>query len=117
MGIVFRAQDLENYEMIWVMPLAKTENVAHITVAHGIVPWWSEAYKISKKATIAINEQDWNLIQIQMAEDEFTVTVNQKNAFTKKYAYYLKEGKVGVFVGTGTDATFRNFHLKPSDTI
>ncbi len=115
MGVVFRAQDMDNFEMVWIMPLASAENVAHISVSHGIVPFWSDAYEQSKKATIAINEKDWNMITIQMEEEIFTVTVNQKEAFTKRYAYYLKEGKVGIFLGTGTDATFKNFHLKKSD--
>ncbi|MHA1672675.1 MAG: hypothetical protein ACTSYI_03525 [Promethearchaeota archaeon] len=115
MGVVFRAQDMDNYELVWIMPLANAENIAHISVAHGIVPWWSEAYEQSKKATIALNEKDWNMITVQMEEEVFTVSVNQREAFTKRYAYYLKEGKVGVFLGTGTDATFKNFHLKKSD--
>jgi len=78
MGIVFRAQDMDNFEMAWIMPLMTSENVAHITVAHGKAPWWSEAYKLSKKASIALKEKDWNQIQVQMKENEFTVSVNQE---------------------------------------
>ncbi len=46
-GFALRAQDLENYEIIWFMPGGTESNntVAYVPVAHNIVPWWTEAYE------------------------------------------------------------------------
>jgi hypothetical protein len=44
-GFAIRARDALNYEIVWFMPNAETGNsVAYVPVAHGIVPWWTEAY-------------------------------------------------------------------------
>jgi hypothetical protein len=111
LGLIFRAQDVDNYELISLMPLKEKENVSRISVAHGIVAWWADWYHTSGKGTVSLNPHDWNHVQISMAKENFTVTVNEKTAFTKTYSYYLQGGICGIFVGPGTDGTFKNFQL------
>jgi len=54
-GFVVRAQDCDNYEVVWFMPGAEGESsVAYVSVAHGIVPWWTEAYSTQKKGSVPV---------------------------------------------------------------
>lgn len=95
------------------MPNAKGENtVAYVPVAHGIVPWWSEAYNTQEKGKVKLPREDWFQAQVDVIDDAFTVTVNGIKAFTKKFAYYLKDGYPGFYVGTCTDAAFRKVSLE-----
>jgi hypothetical protein len=113
-GIVFRAQDTDNYELVWFMPGIPDEtiSVAYISVAHGICPWWTEAYEKQNKGKIAIQEKEWFKARIDIVGDEFSVYVNKQFIFKKKICYYLKEGKAGLFVGTATDAAFRRLIIE-----
>ncbi len=112
-GFALRAQDTNNYELIWFMPNAEGENtVAYVPVAHGIVPWWSEAYNTQEKGKVKLPREDWFQAQVDVIDDAFTVTVNGVKAFTKKFAYYLKDGYPGFYVGTCTDAAFRKVSLE-----
>ncbi len=112
-GFVLRAQDTNNYELIWFMPNAEGENtVAYVPVAHGIVPWWSEAYNTQEKGKVKLPREDWFQAQVDVIDDAFTVTVNGIKAFTKKFTYYLKDGHPGFYVGTCTDAAFRKVSLE-----
>lgn len=50
-GFAIRAKDSQNYELVWFMPNAEPgRTAAYVAVAHGIVPWWTEAYANQKKA-------------------------------------------------------------------
>ncbi len=112
-GFVLRAQDTDNYELVWFMPNAEGENtVAYVTVAHGIVPWWAEAYTTQEKGKAVLPASGWFQAQVDVAGDAFTVSVNGIEAFTKKFAYYLTDGHPGFYVGTCTDAAFRKVTLE-----
>lgn len=112
-GFVIRAQDTDNYELIWFMPTAESgKTVAYISVAHGIVPWWSEAYASQKKGYAFIPKNDWFKARVDIKDNEITVFVNDEMIFTKKIIYYLSEGRPGLYVGTGTDASFRRIMIK-----
>lgn len=114
-GLVFRAEDVENFELVSLMPFASKDTVAYISVAYGIIPWWTTAYQADPKASIELKEKEWIKMEISMEEFDFTVSINGEKMFTKKYSYFLKPGKCGFFVGSGTDATFRNFRLESHD--
>ena len=112
-GFVIRAQDCDNYEVIWFMPGAERESsVAYVPVAHGIVPWWTEAYKTQKKGSIPVPKNKWFRGRIDVIGDELSVYVGDNFIFKKKLTYYLKEGRPGFFVGTATDVVFRRIKIK-----
>ncbi len=112
-GIVLRAQDVLNYEVIWFMPNAESgKTVAYVPVAHGIVPWWTEAYASQKKGTVAIPSNTWFRTLVDVIDDEFTLHIEDQVVFTKKLTYYLSAGRPGFYVGTATDAMFRRVILE-----
>ncbi|UCB43386.1 MAG: hypothetical protein JSV77_01695 [Dehalococcoidales bacterium] len=112
-GFAIRAQDVLNYEIVWFMPNAETGNtVAYVPVAHGVVPWWTEAYASQKKGDPHIPINSWFQACVDVVDDEFTVYVENQPVFTKKITYYLKEGCPGFFVGTATDAAFRRIVIE-----
>jgi len=112
-GFVIRAQDCDNYEVIWFMPGAEGESsVAYVPVAHGIVPWWTEAYSTQKKGNIPVPKNKWFRGRIDVIGDELSVYVGDNFIFKKKLTYYLKEGRPGFFVGTATDVVFRRIKIK-----
>jgi len=107
-GFVIRAQDFLNYEIVWFIPNAEAGNtVAYVPVAHGIVPWWTEAYTNQKKGVVHIPVDSWFGARLDVVDDEFTVYVEDRLVFTKKITYYLTKGRPGFYVGTATDAAFR----------
>ncbi|MFH1851894.1 MAG: hypothetical protein ABIA75_06080 [Candidatus Neomarinimicrobiota bacterium] len=107
-GFVLRAQDVQNYEITWFMPNAESgKTVAYVPVAHGIVPWWTEAYAGQEKGSVAIPANSWFQARVDVVEDEFTLYVNDQLVFNKKLTYYLSSGRPGFYVGTATDAMFR----------
>ena len=112
-GFSMRAQDFENHEVVWFMPGGGGENntVAYVPIAHGVCPWWSEAYDKQAKGNIQLPKNDWFTAQIEVIGDEFTVRVNDEFVFTKKLSYYLVKGKAGLFVGTATDVAFKNVSI------
>ncbi len=113
-GFAVRAQDCENYELVWFMPggAEETNTVAYLPVAHGIVPWWTEAYANQKKGNIQIPQKDWFTARIDVKGDEFTVYLNEQLVFNKKLTYYLRSGRPGLFVGTATDVAFRRIKIE-----
>ncbi len=112
-GFVIRAQDCDNYEVIWFMPGAEGESsVAYVPVAHGIVPWWTEAYSTQKKGNIPVPKNKWFRSRIDVTGDELSVYVGDNFIFKKKLTYYLKEGRPGFFVGTATDVVFRRIKIE-----
>lgn len=112
-GFALRAQDLENYEIIWFMPGGGGESntVAYVPVAHGVVPWWTEAYTKQEKGNIALPKNDWFTARVDVKGDEFSVYINNQFIFKKKMSYYLTLGKPGLYVGTATDVAFRRIKI------
>lgn len=113
-GFVFRAQDFENFELVWFMPNAAEgrDTVAYVPVAHGVCPWWTEAYETQKKGNPELPQENWFRARVDVHRDEFSVYVNDAFVFKKKLTYFLEEGRPGVFLGTGTDAAFRRVVVK-----
>ena len=113
-GFAVRAQDFENYEIVWFMPGGGGESntVAYVPVAHGVCPWWTEAYNKQEKGQIALPKDDWFRTRIDVIGDEFSVYVNDQFVFKKKLSYYLTTGKPGLFVGTATDVAFRRLTIE-----
>jgi hypothetical protein len=112
-GFVARAQDTDNFELVWFMPRAeKGSTVAYLAVAHGVCPWWTEAYATQQKAGPEIPDNEWFRARIDVLGDELAVYVDDDLVFKKKLTYYLGEGRPGFFVGTGTDAAFRRVAIK-----
>lgn len=107
-GLVMRAQDVDNFELVWFMPNVKHyENVAYLPVAHGIVPWWTEAYATQYKGKVALPKKDWFLVQLDVVGDEFTLYINDEKIMHKRFTYYLENGRPGFYIGTATNAAFR----------
>jgi hypothetical protein len=115
LGLALRAQDLENYELVWFTPDAAQDflTAAYIPVAHGICPWWTEAYEQQKKAKAQISIRDWFRVSAIVHGRTMQVYINEQFMFEKKLSYYLVSGKAGMFVGTATDAAFRNPSIIP----
>ena len=112
-GFAIRAQDFLNYEIVWFMPNAETgSTVAYVPVAHGIVPWWTEAYANQEKGNPHIPADSWFRTRIDIVDDEFTVYVDDQPVFSKKITYYILKGRPGFFVGTATDAAFRRIVIE-----
>ena len=116
-GYAMRAQDLENYEIVWFMPGGGGESntIAYVPVAHGVCPWWTEAYNKQEKGNIHLPKDDWFTAKIDVNGDEFSVYVNGQFIFKKKLSYYLTTGKPGLFVGTATDVMFRRLKIEALD--
>lgn len=115
-GFAIRAQDTLNYEIVWFMPKAEAGvSSAYVPVAHGIVPWWTEAYAKQEKGNPYIPINAWFKASIDVIDDEFTVYVEDKPILTKKITYYFMEGRPGFFVGTVTDAAFRRIQIEDLD--
>jgi len=107
-GFVMRAQDILNYEVIWFMPNAEGgQTAAYVPVAHGIVPWWTEAYASQEKGTAVIPSNAWFRASVKVIDDEFTLYLDDQIVFRKKLTYYLTAGRPGFYIGTATDAIFR----------
>lgn len=112
-GFTIRAQDVLNYEIVWFMPNAETGNTtAYVPVAHGIVPWWTEAYTQQEKGKVYVPSDAWFKAAVDVIGDEFIIFVEGRHVFTKKITYYFKEGRPGFFVGTATDAAFRRIIIE-----
>lgn len=112
-GFVVRAQDCDNYEVVWFMPGAEGESsVAYLPVAHGIVPWWTEAYSTQKKGSVPVPKNKWFRARVDVIGDELSAYLGDNFIFKKKLSYYLKEGRPGFFVGSSTDVVFRRIKIK-----
>ncbi|BAS26744.1 hypothetical protein [Limnochorda pilosa] len=111
-GFAIRAQDLRNYEVVWFMPGAERgSTVAYLPVAHGIVPWWTEAYATQEKGTVRIPADAWFRARVDVRGSIIKVYVDGQFVFEKKLTYYLSSGRPGLYVGTATDAEFRRIVL------
>jgi hypothetical protein len=111
-GFAIRAQDFLNLEIVWFMPNAESGNtVAYVPAAHGIVPWWTEAYTTQQKGRVPIPADAWFRARVDVIDDEFTLYVDDQLVFTRKITYYLTTGRPGLFAGTATDAAFRRISI------
>lgn len=112
-GLVVRARDLQNYELVWFMPQAESgKTVAYVPVAHGIVPWWTEAYTNQQKGTSHVPDNAWFRTRVDVLKDEMSLYLEDQLVFTKKLTYYLSQGFPGLYVGTATDAAFRRIVIE-----
>lgn len=113
-GFAVRAQDLENYEIIWFMPGGAESNntIAYVPVAHNVVPWWTEAYEKQEKGNYKLPKNDWFTARVDVIGDECSLFVNDQFIFKKKLTYYLTSGIPGLFVGTATDVAFRRIKIE-----
>ena len=113
-GFALRAQDCDNYEVVWFMPggAGERNTVAYVPVAHGVVPWWTEAYSKQEKGNISIPKNEWFTTRVDVIGDTFSIFVDDQFVFEKKLAYYLTSGRPGFFVGTATDAAFRRIKIE-----
>ena len=95
------------------MPNAESgKTAAYLAVAHGVVPWWTEAYATQQKGGSRIPPNTWFRAHVDVVHDEFTLYVEDQIVFTKKLTYYLSEGRPGFYIGTATDAAFRRVMIK-----
>jgi len=116
-GFALRAQDLENYEIIWFMPggAEPTNTIAYVPVAHGVVPWWAEAYEKQEKGDYELPVNEWFTTRVDVMGDECSLFVNDQFIFKKKLTYYLTSGTPGLYVGTATDVAFRRIEIEDID--
>lgn len=112
-GFALRAQDFMNYEVVWFIPGARRGfTVAYVPVAHGIVPWWTEAYETQEKGTIPLPKDDWFNARADVKGNTFSIFVNGQFVLEKKLTYFIESGRPGFFVGTATDAAFRRVRVQ-----
>lgn len=111
-GFAIRAQDFDNFEAVWFMPGVDKNNVAYIPIAHGIGPYWAEGYIKSEKGTVKLPKNDWFEAKAVVKGKVISIYVNNELVLEKKASYYLTSGYAGFFVGTSTDAAFRNVKIE-----
>ncbi|MFH0778335.1 MAG: hypothetical protein V2A71_06850, partial [Candidatus Eisenbacteria bacterium] len=70
------------------------------------------AYTTQQKGGPKLPANDWFDARVDVVDDSVTVYVNETAIFTKKLTYYLKKGRPGFYVGTGTDASFRRVEIE-----
>jgi len=108
-GVILRARDTENYEMFWFMPhRGPTGSVAYVPVAHGMVPWWTEAYATQRKGDFHVPKDRWFGVRAEVAGKLARIYADGGLVLEKTLTYYLGPGRAGFYVGTLTDAAFRN---------
>jgi hypothetical protein len=74
-GVVFPARDTENYELVWLMPTgAEAEgNVVYLSVAHGLVQWWADAYANNPRGSISFRLGEWLPLAVRVEGVEASV--------------------------------------------
>lgn len=112
LGFAIRAQDSDNFEAVWFMPGTIKNNVAYIPIAHGVGPYWAEAYIKSEKGTVKLPKNDWFKAKAIVKGKDISIYVNDELVMKKKASYYLTSGFAGFFVGTATDASFRRVKIE-----
>lgn len=115
-GVTIRAQDTENYELFWFMPHAPRgrNSLAYLSVAHGVVPWWTHAYEHGPRGSVLFHPDTWLPAQFQVRGDSASVAVGSplKTVLSVKLTYYLQAGCVGVYCGTRTNGKFRRMQVR-----
>lgn len=113
-GFALRAQDVHNYELFWLMPQhsGKIGAVAYVPVAHGVVPWWTEAYRCQAHGRAEVPADAWIRVRAEVRGRVARLYVGGALALEKELTYYLSAGRAGLYVGTGTDAAFRGVRVE-----
>lgn len=113
-GYAIRAQDYDNFETVWFMPggVDGSNTVAYMPIAHGVGPYWAEAYKKSEKGNVILPKNDWFKTKVVVEGKDISIYVDDILVLKKKASYYLTTGTPGLFVGTATDAAFRRIKIK-----
>ncbi|MBI4571424.1 MAG: hypothetical protein HY723_05695 [Chloroflexi bacterium] len=115
-GVVFRAQDTENYELVWLMPLGPEakNNVVYLPVAHGLVPWWADAYVNNQRGSVPFGRGEWLPVSVRVRGLEASVRVRHQPdpVLTVRLSYGIECGRVGLYCGTRTSAKFRRMRIE-----
>ena len=115
-GVVFRAQDTDNYDLVWLMPLGPngTNNVVYLPVAHGIVPWWADAYVNNPRGSAPYSRDEWLPVSVRVHGLEASIRVGNRPEpiLTVRLTYFLEGGRVGLYCGTQTSARFRRMRIE-----
>lgn len=85
----------------------------YVPVAHGMVPWWTEAYETQFHGWADVPFDRWIRVRAKVRDRVARIEVNGQPVLQKTLTYYLDCGRVGVYMGTGTDAAFRNIRVTP----
>lgn len=112
-GVALRAQDTENYELFWLMPQQSGQvgAAAYVPVAHGVVPWWTEAYAAQAHGRADVPPDAWIPVRAEVRGRAARLYAGGELALEKTLSYYLRRGRAGFYVGTLTDAAFRNIRV------
>jgi hypothetical protein len=115
-GIVMRAQDGDNYELFWFMPNLEDDdsgNVAYLSVAHNMVPWWSNGYVSIPRGRARYSPGEWLPVSVRVEGLQASVRVwnRPEPILTVRLTYYLDGGRVGVYCGSQTRARFRRMRV------
>lgn len=115
-GIAVRAQDTANYELFWFMPHVEDEaagNVAYLSVAHNVVPWWNDSYVNIPRGVAAYTPGEWLPISVRVQGIEASVRVRNdaEPILSVRLSYHIDGGRVGVYCGTQTAAEFRRMRV------
>lgn len=117
-GFALRAQNVDNFELFWLMPQhsGKVGAVAYVPVAHGVIPWWTEAYGAQAHGKADVPNDRWISVRAEVKGREARIYVDGGLALEKTLSYYLHRGRVGLYVGTCTDAAFRRLRVRSLGT-
>ncbi len=115
-GLAVRAQDTDNYELFWFMPHLEDDgsgNVAYLSVAHNMVPWWTDAYVSIPRGQARYSPGEWLPISVRVEGLQASVRVwnRPEPILTVRLTYYLDGGRVGVYCGSQTSAKFRRMRV------
>lgn len=115
-GVILRVQDTENYELFWFMPHAPEgrNSLAYLSVAHGVVPWWTHAYEHGPRGSVSFVPGRWLPVRFEVRDDLASVWAGTPMTpiLSARLTYYLERGCVGVYCGTRTNAKFRRMQVK-----
>ena len=108
-GIALRARDVYNFENFFFRPHdASGRGAAYIPIAHGLQPVWTDAYHTQEFGRCTVPFDAWFRVRAEVRAREATVYVDGQEAMRRTLTYYLWQGRPGLYVGTCTDALFRN---------
>lgn len=115
-GVVVRAQDTANYELFWFVPHLKedaSDNVAYLSVAHNVVPWWTNGYVSIPRGRVQYSPGEWLPVSVRVEGLQVSVRVRNRPdpILAVRLTYYLDGGCVGVYCGTRTSAKFRRMRV------
>jgi hypothetical protein len=111
-GIVVRARDPYNAECFFFRPHAAGRvGAAYVPVAHGLQPVWTDAYHEQTFCDCVVPFDDWFHVRVEVRGREARLLVDGAEAMRRTLTYYLWSGRPGLYVGTGTDALFRNVNV------